>query len=87
MFIDIAILAALVLAYIVMMVIIGYVEYVQGNRLAAALLSLGFMFVKPLMVMWLMEFMFQFHFDYWRTFGLVFLLGLLTVGVNKSDYQ
>ena len=69
-----------------MIVIIGYVKYDQRNSLAALLLSLGFIFVKPLIVMWLMNFMFQFHFDYWQTFGLVFLIGL-TVGVEESDYQ
>lgn len=87
MFIDIVTLTALVLAYIFMIVIIGYVKYDQRNSLAALLLSLGFIFVKPLIVMWLMKFMFQFHFDYWQTFGLVFLIGLLTVGVEESDYQ
>ena len=87
MIIDVIILTALVLAYIIMIVIIGYVEYDQRNRLAAILLRLGFIFVKPLIVMWLMKFMFQFHFDYWQTFGLVFLIGLLTVGVEESDYQ
>ena len=87
MFIDVIILTALVLAYIIMSVIIGYVTYKERNRLAAALLGTGFMLVKPLMVMWMMQFMFEFHLDYWQTFGLVFLIGLLTVRMEESDYE
>lgn len=87
MLIDVITLTALVLAYIIMLVIIGYVAYKERNRLAAMLLGIGFMFVKPFIVMWLMQFIFEFHFNYSQTFGLVFLIGLLTTRMEESDYE
>ena len=83
---NIAIFIGLFILYLFIAVVIGVIAYKEGNKLAAFLLGIGFMFLKPYILMWYMQFILGFHWSYWPSFGVLFVLSLFTLSITKSDF-
>ena len=85
MFTNIAIFIGLFFVYIVMVAILAVIRYKEENLLAASILDIGFMFLKPFILMWYIQFIFGIVIGYWPLMGGIFVLQLFTTRLTRDD--
>ena len=82
---NIAIFIGLFLVYLVMVAILAVIRYKEENLLAASILDIGFMFLKPFILMWYIQFIFGIVIGYWPLMGGIFVLQLFTTRLTRDD--